>query len=34
MKLFIEQEEIHRHRKQSYGSQRGNGGGDKFGGWE
>ena len=31
MNLFTKQKQIHRHRKETYGYQRGKGGGDKLG---
>ena len=35
MNLFSKQKQIHRHRKQTYGYQRGKGGGkDKLGVWD
>ena len=34
MKLFIKQKQTHRHRKQTYGYQRGWGGVDKLGVWD
>ena len=36
MNLFTKQKETHRHRKQTYGYQRGRGGGqrDKLGVWD
>ena len=33
MNLLTKQEETHRHRKQTYGYQRGKRGRDKLGGW-
>ena len=34
MSLFTKQKNTHRHRKQTYGYQRGNRGGDKLGVWD
>ena len=34
MNLFIKQKPTHRHRKQTYVSQRGKGGRDKLGVWD
>ena len=36
MNLFTKQKQTHRHRKQTYGYQKGNGGGrrDKLGVWD
>ena len=35
MNLFTKQKQMHRHRKQTYGYQRGKvGGRDKLGGWD
>ena len=34
MNLFTKQKQTHRHRKQTFGYQRGNEGGDKLGVWD
>ena len=34
MNLFTKQKQTHRHRKQTYGYQRGKGGRDKSGVWD
>ena len=34
MKLFAKQKQTHRHRKQTYGYQKGNGGEDELGVWD